>query len=95
MTISASSTISHHTLSLPEELVLMLLNEESGYFHQVPGWTLNCTVIGSVLAEFSLRQRIDTDLESLILIDGTPTGIPTLDPILAEIAEEPQQRSTQ
>lgn len=24
-------------LSLPEELVLMLLNEESGYSHQVPG----------------------------------------------------------
>ena len=25
-------------LSLPEELILMLLNEETGYFHQVPGW---------------------------------------------------------
>ena len=25
--------------SLPEELILMLLNEESGFFHQVPGWT--------------------------------------------------------
>ena len=92
---SASSTISHHALSLPEELVLMLLNEESGYFHQVPGWTLNCTFIGAVLAEFSLRQRIDTDLQSLILIDGTPTGMPILDPILAEIADEPEQHSTQ
>ena len=29
------------TLSLPEELILMLLNEETGYFHQVPGWHLN------------------------------------------------------
>ena len=92
---STSSTISHHSLTLPEELVLMLLNEESGYFHQVPGWSLNCTVIGAVLAELSLRRRIDTDLESLFLIDGTPTGIPTLDPILVEIAEEPEQRSTQ
>ena len=26
-------------LSLPDELVLTLLNEESGYFRQVPGWT--------------------------------------------------------
>ena len=25
-------------LSLPEELILMLLNEETGYFHQVHGW---------------------------------------------------------
>ena len=95
MTSSASSTINHHSLSLPEELVLMLLNEESGYFHQVPGWSLNCTVIGAVLAELSLRFRIDTDTESLFLNDKTPTGLPTLDPILAEIADEPEQHSTQ
>ena len=29
-------------LSLPEEFILMLLNEETGYFHQVHGWELNC-----------------------------------------------------
>ena len=95
MTNSASSTINHHSLSLPEELVLMLLNEESGYFHQVPGWSLNCTIIGAVLAELSLRFRIDTDSESLFLNDKTPTGLPTLDSILAEIADEPEQHSTQ
>ena len=95
MTNSASSTINHHSLSLPEELILMLLNEETGYFHQVPGWSLNCTVIGAVLAELSLRFRIDTDTESLFLNDSNPTGLPILDSILAEIAEEPEQRSTQ
>ena len=40
-----------HSLSLPDELILMLLNEHSGYFHQVPGWQLNCAVVGAVLAE--------------------------------------------
>ena len=95
MTDSSFSTINHHSLSLPEELVLMLLNEQSGYFHQVPGWSLNCTVIGAVLAELSLRFRIDTDTESLFLTDGSPTGLPILDPILAEIAEESEQRNTQ
>jgi cytochrome P450 len=88
----AESTV--HPLSLPEELALMLLNEESGYFHQVPGWSLNCTVIGAVLAELSLRYRIDTDSESLFLVDKSPTGLAILDPILAEIADEPEQRST-
>ena len=92
---SDSSTIHHHSLSLPEELVLMLLNEESGYFHQVPGWSLNCTVIGAVLAELSLRFRIDTDTESLFLTDDAPTGLPILDPILAEIADEAKQHNTQ
>jgi cytochrome P450 len=83
------------TLTLPEDLVLMLLNEESGYFHHVPGWTVSCTFIGAVLAELAFRHRIDSDLKSLFLIDRTPTGSPILDPILAEIAADPAQHSTE
>ncbi len=85
--------IATQQLSLPEELLLMLLNGESGYFHQVPGWDLNCAVIGAVLAELSLVSRIDTDRSSLILLDRTAVGDPALDPILKEIAEEPDQRN--
>ena len=83
------------SLSLTEELILMLLNEETGYFHQVPGWHLNCAVVGAVLAELSLRSRIDTDLESLFLVDESETGRPALDPILKEIAAESVQRNAQ
>ena len=71
----------------------MLLNEENGYFHQVPGWTLNCVVVGAALAELSLMSRIDTDLETLFLIDGSETGDPALDTILREIADEPARRN--
>ena len=83
------------SLSLPEELIVMLLNEQNGYFHQVPGWDLNCTVVGAALAELSLLSRIDTDMESLHVIDRTETGDPALDPILEEIADEPVQRNAQ
>ena len=93
MTVKESSTT--QALSLPEELILMLLNEENGYFHQVPGWDLNCAIIGAVLAELSLLSRIDTDMESLFLVDQTETGNPALDPILQEIASEPVQRNAQ
>ena len=72
MTVSSDSVVAQ-SLSLPEELVLMLLNEESGYFRQVPGWHLNCAVVGSALAELSLISRIDTDMESLILLDKSET----------------------
>ena len=82
-------------LTLPDELVLTLLNEESGYFRQVSGWKLNCAVVGSVIAELSLIDRIDTDMESLILLDSTPTGDPCLDPCLAEIAMESRPRNAQ
>ncbi len=83
------------TLNLPEELILMLLNEQTGYFHQVAGWALNCAVAGAVLAELSLRSRIDTDLETLTLLDGTPTGDPAADPILEEIAADPEPHDIQ
>ena len=82
-------------LTLTQELILMLLNEETGYFHQVPGWDLHCAVVGAVLAELSLRSRIDTDVESLFVIDPTPTDNSTIDFILKEIASEPNQQNTQ
>ena len=53
------STRPAQSLSLLEEFILLLVNEQNGYFHQVPGWDLNCTVIGAVLAELSLKSRID------------------------------------
>ncbi len=80
-------------LSLPEELILMLLNEESGYFRQIPGWDLNCAIVGAALAELSLISRIDTDMDSLFLIDDTETGDPALDPILKAIADHPTQQN--
>ena len=90
-----SEPVATKQLSLPDEVVLMLLNEESGYFYQVPGWHLNCAVVGAVLAELSLLSRIDTDMDSLFLVDSTETGNPILDPILKEIAEESDQRNAQ
>ena len=94
MTVSDAGSTTR-TLTLPEELILMLLNEENGYFHQVPGWDLNCAFAGAVLAELSLLSRIDSDIESLFLLDGRETGNPILDPTLREIAAEPGRRSAQ
>ena len=83
------------SLTLIDELVLTLLNEESGYFRQVAGWNLNCAIVGAALAELSLMSRIDTDMESLILLDGAATGDPALDPVLYTIAAEKSQRNAQ
>ncbi len=83
------------SLTLVDEFLLTLLNEESGYFHQVPGWDLNCAVVGAVLGELSLRSRIDSDMDHLILLEDSPLGDPVLDPILAKIADEPGQNSVQ
>ena len=92
---TTSDDVTARTLSLPEELILMLLNEENGYFHQVPGWNLNCAVAGAVLAELALRDRVDTDADSLFLVDLTRTGDSILDPFLDEIISEPAERNAQ
>lgn len=95
MTIDSRDAAGTRTLGLPDELILMLLNEESGFFHQVPGWHLNCAIAGAAIAELSLRAHVDTDMESLILLDKTPTGDAVLDLALAQIAAESDQHSAQ
>ena len=84
---------SKHLLNVPQEFLVTLLNEQTGYFHQVEGWTLNCAVVGAVLADLSLKSRIDTDEEHLFLLDSTETGEPALDLCLAELAShsDPQE----
>jgi cytochrome P450 len=82
-------------LSLVDEFVLMLFNEATGYFHQVPGWNMNCAIIGAALAELSLLSRIDTDVTSLHLLDPTETGDPALDPILKDITDSQADRDTE
>jgi len=91
----ATQGLATQQLGLPEELILMLLNEETGYFHQVHGWELNCAVVGAVLAELSLLERIDTDMDLLHLVDPTPTGNAILDPMLKQVADEPVQHNAQ
>ena len=80
-------------LSLVDELILIHLDEKGGYFHQVPGWQLNCAVVVGVPAELSFRSRLDSDLASLFVVDPPEAGDPVLDPILREIVDAPGQRT--
>ena len=72
-------------LRFAEEFMLLLLNDEDGRFANVPSWSVNYALAGSVLMDLALENRIDTDLESLILLDATPVGDSLLDPTLKEI----------
>ena len=87
--------IESQPLSLLDEFILMLLDEESGYFYQTSAQKMNCAIIGAALAELSLLSRIDTDVESLLLLNPTETGNPGLDLILEEIVNEPVQHNAQ
>lgn len=80
-------------LRFAEELVLLLLDDEDGTFVHVPYSSLNYALAGGVLMDLALENRIDTDLQNLILLDATPLGDKLLDPTLADIAAAREQPS--
>lgn len=72
-------------LRFVEDIILLLLRDDGRLTH-VPSWSMDYAVAGGVLMDLALENRIDTDLEHLILVDSTPVGDTLLDPTLAEIA---------
>ena len=73
-------------LRFAEEIMLLLLDDQDGSFLPIPEWSMQCALAGAVLMDLALEDRIDTDLDSLILVDKAPTGDPLLDPTLERIA---------
>ncbi|MCY4183741.1 MAG: GPP34 family phosphoprotein [Rhodobacteraceae bacterium] len=74
-------------LTFPEEIMLMLLEDEDGKIIHVPELTLRCVLSGAVLMELAFRNKIDTDLSQLVVIDSSSTSDEMLDPTLQMIVE--------
>lgn len=82
------------TLRLAEELLLLLLNEESGDLAMVPEVRLHHALAGAVLVDLAFEDRIDTDLESLVPTSSEPLGDDLLDPFLARVADSGKRGET-
>ena len=80
-------------MTIAEELILLLLKDDTGFVAPIPEWRMSCALVGAVLLDLSFKNRIDADLEILTLLDATPTGDELLDPTLATIAAEPTPHS--
>lgn len=72
-------------LTFAEEILLLLLDDETGKIEQEGPKVLDVLLAGAVLMDLALRDRIDSDLERLFVVDHTPTGEAMLDSALAEI----------
>ena len=77
-------------LRFSEEILLLQLRDEEGRFVDAPSAVLDHALAGAVLMDLALENRIDTDLDNLILVDSTPVGDTLLDPTLARIASGEQ-----
>lgn len=81
-------------LSIAEEVLLLTLHDHDGTFIRVPDWTLRYALSGAVLMDLALRNKIDSDLKRLRVVDASPTGYTIMDGLLANIAAEKETQST-
>jgi golgi phosphoprotein 3 len=77
-----------------EEFLLLALGDPKGGFVREPPERFENALAGAILMDLALLNRIDTDLDHLILVDASPTGDSLLDKALAVIQEYPDTKST-
>ena len=77
-----------------EELLLLILDHDDGdIVASMPPQSLNTLLAGALLMDLALENRIDTDLEQVILVNTAPVGDNLLDPVLADIAGDAEPRT--
>lgn len=68
------------------EQLLLLATDEGGAPLPVQEDALACALAGAVLMDLAFAERIDTDMQALVVLDERPTGMTSLDRVLAKIA---------
>ena len=81
-------------LRFAEELLVFLLDKQSGRLTPVPDRTRYYALAGTILMDLALEDRVDTDLERLVVTDSTRLNDDLLDPALAMIAADPDVHDT-
>lgn len=76
-------------LTMLEEVVLLAVDERTGNLRSAREFSTSYALVGAVFFDLALARKIDTDTETIEIIDRTPTGNATLDRVLAEMAAKP------
>lgn len=75
-------------LGFVEETTLLLLDDQSGEFVDMPVSGFGTVIAGAALMDLAMHNRVDTDLEKLTVVDKAPTGDAILDDALALLGQE-------
>jgi Golgi phosphoprotein 3 len=74
-------------LSFAEEIMLLLHDDASGDFIELPQAAFTIVLGGAALMDLAIRNRVDTDLERLTVVDRTPLGDDILDDLLGRLVK--------
>lgn len=73
-------------LTIAEEILLLVLDDESGTFINEPDVHVGYAVAGALLMDLALAHRIDADNEKVFVVENKPTGDSIQDSVLSRIA---------
>src|SRR5689334_24777539 len=73
-------------LTMLEEVVLLAVDEKSGCLRSTREFATAYALVGAVFFDLALARRIDTDTESIQIVDKRPTGNATLDRVLCDMS---------
>ena len=80
-------------LTMLEEVVLLGLDEKTGKLQSTQGFNTGYALAGAVFFDLALAKKIDTDVDTVQLLDSTPTGDAALDFCLVEMAKRPETKT--
>lgn len=72
-------------LTMPEEILLLMLDDESGRLQERAAPSGDYAVAGAIIAELALGGRIDSDTKRLFVVNPAPTGDALQDGVLAQM----------
>ena len=81
------------TLSFAEDFCLLMLDDASGSLYPLQGRTMDFGFAAAILLELAQHNRIETEPDSLSVVDASPIGDPVADPVLAQVASSERSGS--
>lgn len=74
-------------LTLFEEVVLLTIDPRTGSLSGGNEFSVRYALAGAMLFDLALAQRIDTDIDTVTVINDAPTGEPIQDELLASLGK--------
>lgn len=74
--------------TLLEEVVLLAIDANTGQLRGDQEYSVPNALAGAALFDLALANRIDTDVDSVTVINPAPTGLAVHDELLAELAAQ-------